>query len=459
MLEYWYNRGDESALRQTQAWWDGQLGTIQVHTPELRRGHSFMDLWERKGHGCYAPSWRTGAAVRTFPPLHQRTHFLLRNLSFIDKARAGPTPAGRAARRQPRMNIMCRTAPDTRDRFLLVSSSVLEHNGFVIEKVASRSQATASRGRLIMEHLERRDRTSILIMRFFLFFIFLTLATISTAAQPVVEIYQTSITQARIDAHKKYRSVIAPEMPEAGYVSSYIWDCLTIEIFKAEADKRNIAPDPSYVQMKIDENRTSMTAGQYNDLKKAEKVINELRVEFSRSKGDVDAFVKRTWTRRGPELSRLNIASDVEGLRSYLLLLDAKVDMIGSRPDALPPTRDTFLKQVNDTSNNSAFFEFMSRIEQVKDAVAGKVSCSPDELARGGKYFDKHKAALSKRESFMTGGLNGLLQALKKENLVDRWVMEKMKQDVKFHDSVIEEAFFKWMASTRPRHHEVFGPQ
>jgi len=35
ILAYRDNLTLESALRQTQAWWEGRLGTIQVHTPEL----------------------------------------------------------------------------------------------------------------------------------------------------------------------------------------------------------------------------------------------------------------------------------------------------------------------------------------------------------------------------------------------------------------------------------------
>ncbi len=34
-LAYRENQAVEDALRQTQSWWDEQLGVIQVHTPEL----------------------------------------------------------------------------------------------------------------------------------------------------------------------------------------------------------------------------------------------------------------------------------------------------------------------------------------------------------------------------------------------------------------------------------------
>ncbi len=35
VLAYRDEQAVEAALRQTQAWWDSRLGTIQVHTPEL----------------------------------------------------------------------------------------------------------------------------------------------------------------------------------------------------------------------------------------------------------------------------------------------------------------------------------------------------------------------------------------------------------------------------------------
>lgn len=304
-------------------------------------------------------------------------------------------------------------------------------------------------------------RTSILTLKIVLYSTFFLLATFSSAAQPVFEIYQTSITQTEIDNWKKHKDSISPEMTEADFISRFIWERLAVEIFKVEAEKRNYVPDPVYVQIKINENRTSMTEAQFNDLKKDEKTLYELKVEFSKSNTSIDDFVKRVWAQRGPELSKLNIAPGPDGLRSYLLMLtaDKNMTMIGSKPDALPKTRDELLKQINDPSNSKSFHELMSRIEQLKDAVAGKIACSPDELARGEKYFNNHKANLSTRESFVKGGHKGLLEELKKENLVDRWVIAKMKQDARFHDPVIEQALHQWEAKNRPRHHEVFGSQ
>lgn len=299
------------------------------------------------------------------------------------------------------------------------------------------------------------------VVMFVMFAVSLILA--GPVAQPVVEIYQTSITQQTIDGMKKTKDIASPKASEVDYVSESIWDRLALAIYDREAGVRNFAPDPAYVAKKIEDNKTTITDEQYDKMKKAEQVVFQLRTEFSGAKTDIDSFVKNVWKSRGPELHRLNIASSPDDLRSYLLLLDlgaqngSSQSLIGSRPHALPEAKEEFLKQVNDPSSNRSFHEAMSRIEQVKDAVAGKVTCSADELARGREYCE-HERHLLKREAYLSGGLNLLLQDLKKENQVDRWIQEKIKQDAKFHDAAMERAFLKWEAKQRPRYREVFGP-
>lgn len=296
-------------------------------------------------------------------------------------------------------------------------------------------------------------------MRFVCFGIFLMSNSICWGGMPVVELDHTSMTQKEIEGWKKLKEIDSADVLMDDYVAEFVWTRLWVAALEDEVKARNIPVDPVYVQMRIDENRTSMTEEQYKEMQKANELMFEMKNEFVRSKSGADEFAQKIWNERGPELARLNIATDWQGLRSYLLLLknDESESFIGSRKRTDWPTREKFVKQVNDPSQNRSVYELQSRIEKLKDDLAGKIIISPEEWAKGRAYFEKNKQKFSNWDSFKNGGLDALLLELKKEYLVDQWVMKKLKRNARFHDPEIKKMVSNWEAKKRPRFREVFG--
>ncbi|MBN1516627.1 hypothetical protein JXA32_08655 [Candidatus Sumerlaeota bacterium] len=296
-------------------------------------------------------------------------------------------------------------------------------------------------------------------MRLLLIAILLFVVSCHSVKAPVIEIYQSAYSQEDINNLKELKDVNYQETPMDDYIAAILWSILSADVYKNEVTIRNIAPDSSYVQARIQEEDPPMTEEEYESFKKAQSTLYELLMEYRESGKDIDHFVAEVWEQRGSDLRQL-VAPDKESLRSHLLLIDISderfdIESFGSKPNQLPESREEFLSMEID---NTWFYELTSQIEQVKDAIVGDLELSLEEIARGKHYFKTDRTYHENRDSFVEGGLEGLLLELKRENLLDRWMIEKLEQDAIFHDETLRRSFSDWQRRNLPRHHEVFGP-